>query len=99
MSSNENQTTDVTLYVTLNRMPDGRPIELFVKANDGYQGICDTLALTASIALQYGAPLNAILEKWRGQRYEPSRLGVGTSIADAMARVLLRDNGEEDAEP
>lgn len=87
--SNPGETVKVTLYATLNRLPDGRPIEMFIKADNGYQGFCDTLAVTVSLALQYGAPLEAILAKWRGQRYEPSQIGVGTSIADAIARWLM----------
>ena len=83
--------TDV--YVTLNRLPDGRPIELFIKASKTdehcWQGPLDTLAVTASIAMQYDAPLDTILGKWRGQRYEPSQIGVGSSIVDAIARRLM----------
>ena len=46
----------VSPYVTANRADDGTVRELFVKADMGWQGWADALAVTASMALQYGCP-------------------------------------------
>ena len=79
----------VTLYVTLNRLPDGTPCEMFGKADEGNQGQLDALCLTASLAMQHGVPLALILRHWRGMRYPPDGIaGQGSSIPDAIARAL-----------
>ena len=76
-----------TLYVTVNVDASGRPLEIFVKAKNGHQGWSDALALTASLALQYGTPLHKITSKWRGMRFAPDGLQA-SSIPDAIARML-----------
>jgi len=83
----------VELYVTLNVDSSGTPREMFVKSTEGWQGWGDTLALTASLAMQHGCPLETIMWKWRGMKFEPHGIvGQGTSIPDAIARVLLEED-------
>ena len=85
----------VTMYVTLNRDAAGIPRELMIKADEGYQGSLDVLAETASLAMQWGCPLDDILRHWRGHQYEPRGIGHGSSMPDAIARRLA---GEVDVE-
>lgn len=94
----------VTVYVTVNFDETGHPIELFAKASDGHQGWVDIMCLTASLAIQHGCPLETILAKWRWARFPPSQLGIGTSIPDAIARLLMaeiyrQDNEKQDEPP
>jgi len=85
----------VTLYLTANVDKKGRIKELFVKAGEGWQGWADALCVTASIALQYGAPLDVILRKWRNMRFPPDGIGA-LSIPDVIARRLLPTEGSHD---
>jgi len=83
---------EVRIYLTVNRDASGRPVELFCKASDGWQGWLDTLMETVSVALQYGAPLEVILGHWRHHRFAPCGVpGQGSSIPDAIARRLFED--------
>jgi len=83
-----------TVYITLNKLDDGSPIEIFGKCDEGYQGWLDTLCVTASLALQHGCPFETIMQKWRFMRFPPEQLGVGTSIPDAIARRLSQTTTE-----
>lgn len=80
----------VTLYLTVNEVK-GRPIEMFCKADEGWQGWVDTLCVTASLALQCGVPIRDIIRHWSNQAFPPAAIGQGKSIPDAMARVLAQD--------
>ena len=86
-----------SLYITLGYNPDGSPGEMFLRvarAGSTLAGLLDTLAVTTSIALQYGAPLADILEHWRGTHFAPagptgdSAMPMATSLADAIAQRL-----------
>lgn len=77
----------VTLYLTANTDAAGNVMELFIKADEGWQGWADALAVTASMALQYGCPLEDIMRKWRGMRFPPDGMGA-FSIPDAVARKM-----------
>ncbi len=82
----------VTLYVTVNHYPDGTAGEMFCKADEGWQGWADALAVTASLALQHGCPLDSILSKWRGMRFAPDGVpGQGSSLPDAIAREFVKE--------
>ena len=82
----------VSLYVTINADAQGVPREMFAKADQGWQGWCDALAVTASLAMQYGCPLADILAKWRGMRFAPDGIaGQGASLPDAVAREIGKD--------
>ncbi len=76
-----------TLYVTANTDRDGAVLELFAKADEGWQGWADALMVTASMALQHGCPLADLLAKWRGMRFGPCGPGA-LSVPDAIARRL-----------
>ena len=55
-------------------------------------GFLDTLAMTASLALQHGVPPKAIVKKWLNMRFEPSGatsnpdIPFAHSIVDYLAR-------------
>jgi ribonucleoside-diphosphate reductase alpha chain len=85
----------VTMYLTVNEA-DGKPVEMFCKASDGWQGWVDTLCVTASLALQYGAPISDIIKHWSHQAFPPAAVGQGKSIPDALARVLQQQYPEQE---
>lgn len=61
-------------YAHVGVYEDGRPGELFVKiAKQGstLAGICDAWAVGVSIALQNGAPLEVLVDKYVGSMFEP----------------------------
>jgi hypothetical protein len=88
---------DVILYVTVNTNPEGKPCEMFIKSNKGWQGWCDILAETASLYLQSGGDLDELCRHWRGHRFDPQQIGVGTSLPDAIARRLMANAPHEPA--
>src|SRR3989338_8057016 len=76
---------------------DGTPGEIFIKMNkEGttLSGVMDTLALSLSMNLQYGVPLEVLCEKLVRQRFEPmgmtsnKEIPIVTSIMDYLARWL-----------
>jgi ribonucleoside-diphosphate reductase alpha chain len=84
-------------YMTVGMYPDGAPGEIFIKmAKEGstLSGILDGFALSASIGLQYGVPLKALVDKLINTRFEPSgytghpEIPYAKSILDYMARWL-----------
>ena len=86
----------VTLYVTINADATGRAREMFVKADEGWQGWANVLAETASLYLQNGGTVAELARHWRGSRFDPAGgPGQGSSIPDAIARVM---NGETPAQ-
>jgi ribonucleoside-diphosphate reductase alpha chain len=61
-------------YITVGLYDDGRPGEIFVKINkegSTVSGLTDAVAKLASIALQYGVPLDELAPKMRSTRFEP----------------------------
>jgi len=61
-------------YITVGLYDDGRPGEIFVKINkegSTVSGLTDAVAKLASIALQYGVPLEDLAPKMRNTRFEP----------------------------
>ena len=86
----------VTMYLTVNTGTDGKPLEIFAKSDEGWQGWLDALCVTASLALQYGCPLETLLAKWRGMRFSPDGIaGQGTSLPDTIAKKLLPEVNHE----
>jgi ribonucleoside-diphosphate reductase alpha chain len=74
---------------------DGTPGEIFIKmAKEGstLSGIMDAFALSVSIALQYGVPLRALIDKFVNSRFEPSgytgnpEIRYAKSIVDYIGR-------------
>ena len=76
---------------------DGTPGEIFIKmAKEGstLSGIIDGFALSVSLALQYGVPLRALVDKFVNARFEPSgytgnkQIPYAKSIIDYLGRWL-----------
>ncbi len=62
-------------YITVGMYDDGKPGEIFlVMAKEGstISGLMDAFATAISMALQYGVPLEALVEKFSHVRFEPS---------------------------
>ncbi len=84
-------------YITVGMYEDGTPGEIFIKmAKEGstLSGIMDGFALSVSIALQYGVPLKALVDKFMNTRFEPSgytghpAIPYAKSVLDYIARWL-----------
>jgi len=96
-------------YLTTGLYEDGQPGEIFLKmAKEGstVSGLMDTIATMTSIALQYGVPLKALVDKFSHTRFEPSgftgnkQIPMAKSITDYVFRYLgNRYLTSEDAAP
>lgn len=87
-------------YLTVNRYPDGRPCEVFLKvAKEGtlLAGVLDTLAIIISHALQHGVPVADIATSLIDMRYEPwgetndPEIPNAESISDYIGKRLALD--------
>ncbi|GBC69645.1 Vitamin B12-dependent ribonucleotide reductase [archaeon HR01] len=61
-------------YITVGLYDDGTPGEIFVKmAKEGstLAGLMDSFSIVTSIALQYGVPLEVLVDKFVHTRFEP----------------------------
>lgn len=61
-------------YINVGQFPDGRPGELFItmaKEGSTVGGMMDAFGTSISIALQYGVPLEALVNKFSHMRFEP----------------------------
>lgn len=86
------------VFLTHGAYPDGTCGEFFLKlSKEGgtTEGLTSMLATVASMALQRGVPLKEIVDKFVGQRFEPSGIVAGhpnlkmaSSILDAVGRIL-----------
>jgi len=103
-------------YLNVGLYEDGAPGEVFLKmAKEGstISGLMDTIAIMTSIALQYGVPLRALVDKFSHSRFEPSgftnnpEIPMAKSIVDYvfrwlgnrfMAEEIPADEQESDAE-
>jgi ribonucleoside-diphosphate reductase alpha chain len=104
-------------YLTIGIYDDGTPGEIFLKmAKEGstVSGLMDTIATMTSIALQYGVPLKALVDKFSHTRFEPAgftnnrEIPIAKSITDYVFRYLgnrfmrgeavVADEQETDAE-
>jgi ribonucleoside-diphosphate reductase alpha chain len=94
-----------TGYITVGMYDDGRPGEIFVqlsKEGSTLSGFVDSWAITMSVALQYGVPLDALLDKLAFTRFEPMGLTddpnipMAHSIIDYLARWLILQFDESD---
>jgi ribonucleoside-diphosphate reductase alpha chain len=84
-------------YITVGMYEDGKPGEIFlVMAKEGstISGLMDAFATSISMALQYGVPLEALVEKFSHVRFEPSgftknpEIPYAKSITDYIFRWL-----------
>ncbi|HEV8253365.1 MAG TPA: LAGLIDADG family homing endonuclease, partial [Vicinamibacteria bacterium] len=84
-------------YITVGMYEEGKPGEIFlVMAKEGstISGLMDAFATSISMALQYGVPLEALVEKFSHVRFEPSgftknpEIPYAKSITDYIFRYL-----------
>lgn len=84
-------------YITVGLYEDGLPGEIFIKmSKEGstLSGIMDALALTISLNLQYGVPLEVLVSKFCHSRFEPAGMTgnrdipMVKSIVDYIGRWL-----------
>jgi ribonucleoside-diphosphate reductase alpha chain len=95
-------------YITVGKYEDGTPGEIFVRmAKEGsvVSGLMDSFATATSIMLQYGVPLNVLIDKFSHLRFEPSgattnaQIPTAKSVLDYIFRWLaLKFFAPEDAE-
>lgn len=89
-------------YMHVGMFDDGTPGELFIRMNkegSTIAGLMDTIGILTSVALQYGVPLDALVEKFSHVSFEPSGwtnspLGRATSIVDYVFRWMGTQWGE-----
>jgi ribonucleoside-diphosphate reductase alpha chain len=96
-------------YVTVGMYQDGSPGEIFVrmaKEGSSIAGLMDSFATAISLSLQHGVPLQLLVDKFRGTRFEPSgftgnqEIPIATSIMDYLFRWLaVRFPATEDRGP
>ncbi|HXV35627.1 MAG TPA: vitamin B12-dependent ribonucleotide reductase, partial [Myxococcota bacterium] len=100
-------------YLTVGLYENGQPGEIFLRmAKEGstVSGLMDTIATMTSIALQYGVPLRALVDKFSHTRFEPAGFTNNPSIPIAKSvmdyvfrylgnRYLQRDPVDEELEP
>ena len=84
-------------YLTYSIYEDGMPAEIFIrlaKQGSTLAGLLDTLAISVSMALQYGVPLKALADKYIYGRFEPAgvtenpEIPIAYSITDYIFRYL-----------
>ncbi len=62
-------------YITVGLFNDGKPGELFItmaKEGSTIGGLMDTIGTLTSLSLQYGVPVEAMVNKFAHMRFEPS---------------------------
>ncbi|HEY3965304.1 MAG TPA: vitamin B12-dependent ribonucleotide reductase [Planctomycetaceae bacterium] len=62
-------------YITVGLFEDGKPGELFItmaKEGSTIGGLMDTIGTLTSLSLQYGVPVEAMVNKFAHMRFEPS---------------------------
>ncbi|MCS7484686.1 hypothetical protein ACFFQW_49155 [Umezawaea endophytica] len=87
------QTTSFTIggaefYLTGNPQKDGSLGEVFAKfAKEGstLSGLMDAVSILASVGLQYGVPLEIMVEKLTSTRYEPMGMTDDPEIPEASS--------------
>src|SRR4029079_6069174 len=82
-------------YITVGLFENGQPGEIFlVMAKEGstISGFADAFAQAISYALQYGVPLQALVDKFSHVRFEPSGMTRNPEIrlAKSIVRYILR---------
>jgi len=84
-------------YITVGLYDDGTPGELFMtmaKEGSVISGLMDSFATSISIGLQYGVPLEVLVNKFVHMRFEPSgytnnpQIRIAKSITDYIFRWL-----------
>jgi ribonucleoside-diphosphate reductase alpha chain len=95
-------------YLTVGMYEDGTPGEIFIvmaKEGSTLSGVMDSFATSCSMALQYGVPLQVLVDKFTHTRFEPSgftnnpQVPYAKSIMDYIFRYLAsRFLSREEAE-
>ena len=84
-------------YITVGLYENGKPGEIFIrmsKEGSTISGLMDSFATAVSMALQYGVPLRALVDKFQHVRFEPSgwtgsrEIPYAKSIMDYIFRWL-----------
>lgn len=84
-------------YVTIGLFEDNTPGEIFVriaKTGGTLSGLLDNWAITTSMALQHGVPLETLIDKMSYTRFEPAgwsgikEIGYATSLLDLIMRWI-----------
>jgi ribonucleoside-diphosphate reductase alpha chain len=84
-------------YITVGLFEDGQPGEIFLvmaKQGSTISGLMDSFAMSISFALQYGVPLQTLVDKFSHTRFEPSgftknpEIPIAKSIIDYIFRWL-----------
>jgi ribonucleoside-diphosphate reductase alpha chain len=93
-------------YITVGMYEDGTPGEIFVvmsKEGSVVSGLMDGFATTISLALQYGVPIQVLVNKFSHSRFEPSgftnnpEIPIAKSILDYLFRwIASRFLSDED---
>ncbi|HSS45441.1 MAG TPA: vitamin B12-dependent ribonucleotide reductase [Thermoanaerobaculia bacterium] len=77
-------------YITVGLYEDGKPGEIFLtmsKEGSTISGLMDAFATAISLTLQYGVPLEALVDKFTHMRFEPSGYTKNPEIP--MAKSLV----------
>ncbi len=98
-------------YVTIGKYEDGSPGEVFItmsKEGSTIGGLMDALATSISFNLQYGVPLEKLIEKFRHQKFEPKGLvyeghpeikeadSITDYIFNYLGKRFLKNNSKKD---
>jgi ribonucleoside-diphosphate reductase alpha chain len=93
-------------YLTVGLYPNGRPGEMFIamaKEGSVVSGLMDSFATAVSIMLQYGVPLQVLIDKFSHVRFEPSgvtsnpEIPIAKSVMDYIFRWLELKFGDQRA--
>jgi ribonucleoside-diphosphate reductase alpha chain len=77
-------------YLTVGLYDDGSPGELFItmaKEGSTIGGLMDSLGTAISVALQYGVPVESLVNKFTHQRFEPAGMTHNPEIPFAKSLV------------
>jgi len=77
-------------YLTVGLYDDGMPGELFItmaKEGSTIGGLMDSLGTAVSVALQYGVPVESLVNKFTHQRFEPAGMTTNRDIPFAKSLV------------
>jgi ribonucleoside-diphosphate reductase alpha chain len=90
-------------YLNVGMYEDGTPCEIFInmsKEGSTISGLLDTIAISVSMGLQYGIPLEKFVKKFSWMAFEPSgftgteEYGYAKSIVDYIFRWLGKNFGK-----
>jgi len=93
-------------YITVGMYEDGTPGEIFIsmsKQGSTISGLMDSFATAISYALQYGVPLQFLVDKFAHMRFEPSgftknpHIPYAKSIVDYLFRWMASKFLDEEA--